>query len=119
MDNLYYKVKLYLEANSKTESEFDSNIELRNDSDGNGDYIKTWSVSGVAKPSDSQLNSYASNATKEYNNAVIRDTRKKSYGNIGDQLDLLYKDMLADKGDKTGEWFKKIKAVKDANAKEE
>ena len=118
MDNLYYKVKLYLEANSKTESEFDSNIELRNDSDGNGDYIKTWSVSGVAKPSDSQLNSYASNATKENNNSIIRQTRKASYGLIGDQLDLLYKDMLADKGDKTGEWFKKIKAVKDDNAKE-
>jgi len=25
--------------------------------------------------------------------------------------------MLADKGDKTGEWFKAIKAVKDANPK--
>jgi len=118
MDNLYYKVKLYLEANSKTESEFDSNISLRNDSDGNGDYIKVWNVSGLAKPSDTQLNSYASNATKENNNSIIRQTRKASYGLIGDQLDLLYKDMLADKGDKTGEWFKKIKAVKDANAKE-
>ena len=117
MDNLYYKTKLYLEANSKTEAEFDSNIALQND--GSGDYIKTWNVSGVAKPTDSQLNALASNATKEYNNAVIRDTRKKSYGNIGEQLDLLYKDMLADKGDKTGEWFKKVKAVKDANAKEE
>lgn len=118
MDNLYYKVKLYLEANGKTESEFDNNIELRNDSDGNGDYIKTWSVSGVAKPTDSQLNALATNATKEYNNSIIRQTRKKSYGSIGDQLDLLYKDMLAGKGDSTGEWFKKIKAVKDANPKE-
>jgi hypothetical protein len=27
--------------------------------------------------------------------------------------------MLAGKGDSTGEWFKSIKAVKDANAKEE
>ena len=43
---------------------------------------------------------------------------KIAYGNIGDQLDLLYKDMLSDKGDKTGEWFKHIKAVKDANSKE-
>ena len=60
----------------------------------------------------------ATNATKEYNNEVIRKTRKKSYGDIGDQLDLLYKDMLAGKGDSTGEWFKKIKAVKDANPKE-
>tara|TARA_S200002703_G_C3751748_1_gene231297 strand:- start:54 stop:407 length:354 start_codon:yes stop_codon:yes gene_type:complete len=117
MDNLYFKVKAYLEANSKTESEFKSNIALQND--GSGDYIKTWSVSGVAKPTDSQLNALTSTATTEQNNYKIRKTRKKSYGNIGDQLDLLYKDMLADKGDKTGEWFKKIKAVKDANAKEE
>ena len=39
VDNLYWKTKLYLEANSKTEAEFDNNIVLQNDSDGNGDYI--------------------------------------------------------------------------------
>jgi hypothetical protein len=117
MANLYYKVKLYLEANGKTESEFDSNIELENI--GAGDYVKVWNVSGVSKPTDSQLNSYDSNATKELNNAVIRNKRKKSYGDIGEQLDLLYKDIVANKLDTTGEWAKKIKAVKDANAKEE
>jgi len=117
MDNLYYKTKLYLEANSKTEAEFDSNIVLQND--GSGDYIKTWNVSGVTKPTDSQLNALATNATKELNNAGVRSTRKAAYGDIGDQLDLLYKDMLAGKGDSTGEWFKAIKAVKDANPKEE
>jgi hypothetical protein len=116
MKNLYYKVKLYLEANGKTESEFDSNIELENI--GAGDYVKVWNVSGVSKPTDSQLNSYDSNATKELNNAVIRKTRKKSYGDIGDQLDLLYKDLVAGKLDATGEWAKAIKAVKDANPKE-
>ena len=116
MDNLYYKTKLYLEANSKTEAEFDSNIILQND--GSGDYIKTWNVSGVTKPTDSQLNALATNATKEYNNAVIRNTRKTAYGDIGEQLDLLYKDMLAGKLDTTGEWAKAIKAVKDANPKE-
>jgi hypothetical protein len=116
VDNLHYKAKLYLEANGKTEDELYSNITLQDD--GSGAYIKTWNVSGVAKPTDSQLNALATNATKEYNNAVIRGTRKKSYGDIGDQLDLLYKDMLAGKGDSTGEWFKKIKAVKDDNPKE-
>ena len=48
---------------------------------------------------------------------VIRETRKNSYGDIGDQLDMLYKDMLAGKLDATGEWHKAIKAVKDANPK--
>ena len=109
MDNLYYKVKLYLEASSKTESEF-SNIELQDNSDGNGAFIKKWNVSGVSKPTDSQLNALATNATKELNNAVIRNTRKKSYGDIGEQLDEIYKDIDA--------WKARIKSIKDANPKE-
>jgi hypothetical protein len=92
MDNLYYKVKLYLEANGKTESEFDSNIELRNDSNGNGDYIKTWSVSGVAKPTDSQLNALESEATKLENNAKIDLKRRTEYLPFKDQLEMIYKD---------------------------
>ena len=108
MDNLYYKTKLYLEANSKTEAEFDSNIVLQND--GSGDYIKTWNVSGVSKPTDSQLNALATNATKELNNAVIRNTRKKAYGDIGEQLDEIYKDIDA--------WKARIKKIKDDNPKE-
>ena len=117
VDNLHYKAKLYLEANGKTEDELYSNVIIQND--GSGSYIKTWNVSGVAKPTDSQLDALATNATKELNNAGIRNTRRIAYGKIGDQLDLLYKDMLAGKGDSTGEWFKSIKAVKDANPKEE
>ena len=31
--------------------------------------------------------------------------------------DYKYKDMVADKGDKTGEWFKAVKKVKDDNPK--
>ena len=116
MAKLNTKVKKYLEVNSKTESEFDTNIILQNDS--SGDYIHTWNVSGLAKPSDDQIASYNSTATTEENNVGIKRTRRKAYGDIGDQLDLLYKDMLADKGDKSGEWFKSIKAVKDANPKE-
>jgi len=118
MASLYWKVKTYLEANGKTETEIglDGNVKLRND--GAGEYIHTWNVDGLAKPSDSQLTSADTQATKDYNNNRTRKTRKAAYGSIGDQLDLLYKDMLADKGDKTGEWFKKIKTVKDDNAKE-
>ena len=117
VENLYWKVVKYLEANSKTDSEFSSgNIKLQND--GDGDYIKTWNVSGVAKPTDSQLNALASTATTEQNNYAIRKTRKRAYGTIGDQLDLLYKDIVAGKLDTTGEWAKAVKAVKDANPKE-
>ena len=109
MDNLYYKVKLYLEANSKTETEFDSNILLQDD--GSGPYIKTWNVSNVAKPTDSQLNALASDATKLNNNNIIKDTRRAAYGDIGEQLDEIYKDIDA--------WKARIKSIKDANPKEE
>ena len=87
MANLKTKVKKYLEANSKTWEAERNNIVLQNDSDGNGDYIHTWNVSGLAKPNDEQITSYNSTATTEENNNVIRGTRKSAYGNIGDQLD--------------------------------
>ena len=39
------------------------------------------------------------------------------YSSFGDQLDMLYKDMVAGKLDTTGTWASQIKAVKDANPK--
>ena len=39
------------------------------------------------------------------------------YSSFGDQLDMLYKDMVAGKLDTTGTWATPIKAVKDANPK--
>ena len=60
--------------------------------------------------------------TEEQVNAKIAElevieNRLNGYGSIGDQLDLLFHDMTAGKGDKTGEWYKAVKAVKDANPK--
>ena len=106
MAQLYTKVKKYLEANSKTWD--DTKVSLQND--GSGDYIKVWSYDGLAKPTDDQLNSYNSAATTEENNNAIRATRKSAYGNIGDQLDEIYKDIDA--------WKARIKSIKDANPKE-
>jgi hypothetical protein len=108
MADLYWKVKAYLEANNKTESEFNSNIVLQND--GSGDYIRTWNVDGLTKPTDSQLTSADTQATKDYNNNRIKKTRKKSYGDIGEQLDEIYKDIDA--------WKARIKKIKDDNPKE-
>jgi len=56
------------------------------------------------------VNAWVDPDTYKYN-------RVAAYPSIGDQLDLLYKDMVAGKGDSTGEWFKAVKAVKDANPK--
>jgi len=106
MKNLYTKVKKYLEANSKTWD--DTKVSLQND--GSGDYIKFWSIDGLAKPTDEQLNSYESSAQTEENNNVIRGTRRSAYGDIGEQLDEIYKDIDA--------WKARIKKIKDDNPKE-
>ena len=113
MDNLINKIIIYLGRTP----DFEKEIKLEND--GNGDFIAKWNISSEkAKPTDDQLNALASEATKLKKNNIIKDKRKFEYGTIGDQLDLLYKDMIAGKGDSTGEWFKAIKKVKDDNPKE-
>jgi len=52
----------------------------------------------------------------EQDNGYARD-RQQSYPAIAEQLDLLFHDMTAGKGDKTGEWYKAVKKVKDDNPK--
>ena len=47
MASLNNKIIIYLEENSKTKDEFNKNIKLQNDSNGNGDYIHTWNVSAL------------------------------------------------------------------------
>ena len=105
---LYTKVKLYLEANSKTWDAEQDNIILQND--GSGDYIKSWNVDGLDKPTDSQLASYETTGKTEEANHKIRQTRKTAYGDIGEQLDEIYKDIDA--------WKTRIKKIKDDNPKE-
>ena len=117
MSNLTTKIKLYCNANGISKVDFFKDIIVRDFSDGTGAKIDEWNLD-IPKPTAEQLATYESAATTEENNNTIRATRRTAYGNIGDQLDVLYKDMLADKGDKSGEWFKAIKAVKDANPKE-
>ena len=116
MASLSTKIKLYCEANSKT-VDFTKDVLLQDDSDGKGPYIKEWNISGLDKPTDSQLAAQETAGNTEEKNNQVRATRKSGYGDIGDQLDLLYKDLVAGKVDATGEWAKKIKAVKDANPK--
>ncbi len=107
MANLKTKVKKYLEANSKTWD--NTKVSLQNNSDGNGDYIKSWSYD-IAEPTAEQLATYESSAQTEENNNAIRATRKSAYGDIGDQLDEIFKDIDA--------WKTRIQSIKDANPKE-
>ena len=92
MATLHTKVKLYLEANSKTWDAEQENIILQNDGDGNGDYIKTWSVDGLDKPTDSQLASYETAGNTAETNAGIDATRRYQYGSWESQLEMIYKD---------------------------
>ena len=113
MSFLSTKVVLYLEANGKNRNligrrQDNAKVQLCND--GDGDYIKVWNVDGLAQPTAEQLASYESAATTKDNNNIIRITRKKAYGDIGDQLDEIFKDIDA--------WKVRIQAIKDANAKE-
>ena len=110
MAQLSTKLKLYCEANSKT-ADFGpgGNVSLQDNSDGNGPFISSWTVDGLAKPTDEQLASYETAANTEESNIQVRATRKAAYGDIGDQLDEIYKDMDA--------WKARIKAIKDANPK--
>jgi len=111
MANLNTKIRLYAKANGVSSIDFLSDVRLQDDRiDGvSSPYIKEWNLE-IAKPTDEQLASYESSATTEENNNVIRTTRKTAYGDIGDQLDEIYKDIDA--------WKARIKSIKDANPKE-
>jgi len=90
MASLFTKVKLYLEDNSKTfESEI-NNIHLQND--GDGDYIHTWSVDGLDKPTDEQLDSYETAGNTAETNDGIDATRRSQYGTWQQQMEMIYKD---------------------------
>tara|TARA_R100000995_G_scaffold61823_1_gene31609 strand:+ start:282 stop:599 length:318 start_codon:yes stop_codon:yes gene_type:complete len=104
MASLFTKTKLYIEDNSSTWD--DEKVSLQND--GSGDYIKTWTYS-FAKPDDSKIAEYETAGNTEESNNTVRATRKVAYGNIGDQLDEIYKDIDA--------WKARIKKIKDDNPK--
>ena len=94
MASLFHKVKLYLEANGKTESEFNINsgtIELQDDMIGgvSNPYIHTWGVSGLAQPTEEQLDALDSQADIEKANIGVVNTRKGLYGTTAEQLEYI------------------------------
>ena len=81
-----------------------------------GDDIDTivWE-NGTTPISKSDIQTKMAELQTAYDNNEYQRDRAVAYKELKEQLDLLYHDMVANKGDKTGEWFKHIKAVKDAN----
>jgi len=107
MAQLSTKIKEYLKANSVNEVDFTTDVLLQDD--GQGAYIKEWNISGVAKPTDSQLDAQETKATTAESNATVDATRRTAYGDIGDQLDEIYHDIDA--------WKTRIQGIKTANPK--
>ena len=108
MANLSTKIKMYCDANGVSEVDFTKDVMLQDDSDGKGAYIKEWNLD-IAQPTDAQLSAQESAANKEEANNVVRSTRRTAYGDIGEQLDEIYKDINS--------WKARIKSIKDNNPK--
>ena len=87
-----------------------------------GDDINTCEITwnnGTTPISKADIEAKMTELETEYDNNKYQRDRADQYKELKEQLDLLYHDMTSDKGDKTGEWYKHIKAVKDANPKPE
>ena len=85
-----------------------------------GDDINTCEIiwdEGTTPISKADIEAKMVELQADYDAKQYQRDRATAFAEIKEQLDLLYHDMAADKGDKTGEWFKVIKAVKDANPK--
>ena len=108
MANLSTKIKMYCEANGVSNVDFTKDVMLQDDSDGNGAYIKEWNLD-IAQPTDAQLSAHETAANTEEANNTVRSTRRTAYGDIGEQLDEIYKDIDA--------WKARIKSIKDNNPK--
>ena len=109
MAQLSTKIKLYLEANGKVFLDERYNYIVQDDSDGKGAYLKSWNVLGVSQPTEEQLNALDAEATTSESNNQVINTRRTAYGNIGDQLDEIYKDIDA--------WKARIQQIKSDNPK--
>ena len=111
MASLSSKVRQYCADNGVSEVDFLADVFLQDDSNGQGPYIKTWNVSGVAQPTDEQLNAVDSAADLEERQNAVRATRRNAYGDLGSQLDMQYHDSV----DGTTTWKDHVAAVKTAN----
>ena len=69
-------------------------------------------------PSDEDIDTWETEYDAHISATAYVGKRVDAYAELGVQLDQLYNDMASDKGDKTGEWFKAVKKVKDDNPKE-
>jgi len=109
MAQLSTKIKEYLKANSVNEVDFTTDVLLQDD--GQGAYIKEWNISGVSKPSDSDLSAVESAANTAEANAQVVATRLSLYGSIGEQIEYITENGL-------DAWQTKVAQIKADNPKQ-
>ena len=78
MAQLYGKVKFYLEDKGKDVMAEFENFSIRNESDGNEDFIDVWNVDGVDKPTNEQLSAFETQADEWEANALNLSDLKAS-----------------------------------------
>ena len=108
MAQLSTKIKLYAAANDVASVDFQNDVKLQDNSDGNGAFIAEWNLD-IAEPTAEQLASYETAGNTEEANSIVQSTRRNAYGDIGEQLDEIYKNIDT--------WKARIKSIKDANPK--
>ena len=106
MAQLSTKIKEYAKAQGVANVDFLKDVLLQDN--GQGAYIKEWNLD-IAQPTDEQLASYEAAANTAESNAQVDATRRKAYGDIGEQLDEIYHDMDA--------WKARIQQIKTDNPK--
>ena len=110
MASLSSKVSKYAADNGVAEVDFMKDVLLQDDSNGQGAYIKEWNLS-IAKPTDAQLSAVEAAADLSERQNAVRATRRASYGDLGDQLDMQYHDSV----DGTSTWKDHVAKVKTDN----
>jgi len=108
MAQLSTKIKEYCKENGVLNVDFNNDVMLQDDSNGQGAYIAEWNLD-IAQPTDAQLATFETAANTAEANAQVDATRKSQYGSWNEQLDEIYHDIEA--------WKIRIQGIKDNNPK--
>ena len=108
MAQLSNKIKEYCKENGVLNVDFENDVKLQDDSNGQGAYIAEWNLD-IAQPTDEQLASYETAANIAEANAQVDATRRSQYGSWNEQLDEIFHNIEA--------WKARIQEIKDNNPK--
>ena len=104
MSTLSKKIEIYLGRKPN----FLEEVILQDD--GSGPYIKEWNItSEKAKPTDTQLDALASQATTLQKNKIAIANRLSEYPSIGDVIDAIFKKEAGDSSEFDVEFMLEMK----------